>query len=113
MIERIMGLIQNNELYLITTNHWFFGPDGEQYRSVYGRCELIEAKAEMGFTPARSANWYVRIGNDSSHMIIAGCQIHYLLRTDDRPVNRPGMIPPKEGELERPINCILFLDGEI
>lgn len=68
--------------YLITTDSWFLAPDGESYKAVFGTLVGVFADTEIlgGIKPNRnSANWYVEIGN----MIIAGCQIHYALRTDN------------------------------
>jgi len=72
--------------YLITTDSWFVAPDGLQYRAVYGECKCFNDKDTLGIsTNARSANWYVRVGSDESHIIIAGCQIHYAIKPFDRP----------------------------
>lgn len=104
-------IINAGDKYLITTNQWFYGPDGEQYRAVYGAAEMIEAKYELGFTPTRSANWYVRVGTENHHIVIAGCQIHYALRTDERPEKIPGKhAQAEDGKRPTPINVILFLD---
>lgn len=66
--------------YLITTDAWFLAPDGIQYRSVYGTVtEIAGAKETLGIeTNKGSTNWYVVIGN----MIVAGCQIHYIIQSD-------------------------------
>ena len=68
------------EKYLITTNDWFYAPDGESYKAVYGTVRGIYSDAEtLGIkTNARSTNWYVEIGN----MLVAGCQIFYAIKTD-------------------------------
>jgi hypothetical protein len=75
--------------YLITTDKWFFAPDGEQYRAVFGTVTSIEYDESLfGIkTNENSTNWYVIIGN----MIIAGCQIHYAVQTDEI-----STMPPKE-----------------
>lgn len=69
-----------NKKYLITTNNWFIAPDGQQYRAAFGTVTAIESDSEtLGIKTNRgSTNWYVKIGS----MIIAGCQIHYCIRTD-------------------------------
>lgn len=67
--------------YLITTDTWFLGPDGESYKAVFGTLIGIFPDTEilgLAKTNRNSANWYIEIGN----LIIAGCQIHYALRTD-------------------------------
>lgn len=66
---------------LITTNDWFFAPDGRSYKAVYGTVKAVHTAEEtLGVkTNARSTNWYVEIGN----MTIAGCQVFYLVKTDN------------------------------
>ncbi len=66
--------------YLITTDNWFFAPDGKQYRAVFGVLNGIPSdKDTLGIKTNRgSTNWYVDIGG----MLIAGCQIHYAMRTE-------------------------------
>lgn len=68
------------EKYLITTNDWFFGTNGEQYKAVFGTVKSINSDDEtLGIKTNRgSTNWYVEIGN----MLIAGCQIFYAIKTD-------------------------------
>ena len=39
----------------------------------------------MELTNRNSANWYLKIGNDSKHVIIAGCQVHYAVKSDKPP----------------------------
>jgi hypothetical protein len=65
---------------LITTDNWFYAPDGRTYRAVFGTVHAVRtAEESLGVKPnGRSTNWYIEIGN----MTIAGCQVHYALRTD-------------------------------
>ncbi len=75
--------------FLISTDDWFTAPDGEQYKSVYGTIVgVYNDEQALGIKTNRgSTNWYLGIGN----MIIAGCQIHYAIRTDSinrNPCNR-------------------------
>jgi hypothetical protein len=65
---------------LVTTDNWFFAPNGQSYRAVFGTVKNIHTtEAIFGFTPTgKSTNWFLEIGD----MLIAGCQIHYALRTD-------------------------------
>lgn len=74
------NLIKIGDKVIITTDAWFYAPDGRQYRAVFGTIKNVkDAEKVLGITPnVRSTNWYVEIGN----MIIAGCQIHYVLKTD-------------------------------
>lgn len=62
---------------LVTTDHWFFAPDGRQYRAAWGTVVGIETDEKtLGIrTNARSTNWYLQIGG----LVIAGCQIHYAV----------------------------------
>jgi len=70
--------------YLITTDSWFFANDGNQYKAVFGEITSIrDAEDTLGVkTNARSTNWYVLIGNKDENLLIAGCQIHYAMKTD-------------------------------
>lgn len=65
---------------LITTDGWFFGHDGKEYRAVYGTVHAVRDSTEvLGVkTNARSTNWYVEIGR----VTLAGCQIHYAINAD-------------------------------
>ncbi|QCW21782.1 hypothetical protein [Flavobacterium phage V186] len=71
--------------YLITTDAWFYAPDGKQYRAVCGDVEILSDNVLGIKTNVRSSNWFVKVGTELSHIIIAGCQIHYAIRTDEVP----------------------------
>ncbi len=76
------SFIEQGEYYLVTTDGWFVAPDGEQYRSVWGKCYIKTTEEVFGFTPQRpSTNWFLCVGK----VIIAGCHIHYLIKSDARP----------------------------
>jgi len=70
---------------LITTDSWFIAPDGESYKSVYGKLQGIFLDRDiLGVkTNAKSTNWYAQVGG----MIIAGCQIHYVINCENETVN--------------------------
>ena len=72
--------MQVGQKALITTNAWFYAPDGRQYRAVFGTIKAVRTSEDtLGVrTNARSTNWYVEIGN----LTVAGCQICYALRCD-------------------------------
>lgn len=72
--------LQVGKKALISTNDWFTGTDGKLYKAAFGTVKaVIDSQQALGIrTNARSTNWYVEIGN----MTIAGCQIHYAIRTD-------------------------------
>jgi len=86
-----------NKKYLITTDAWFYAPDGEMYRAVFGTVSAIMSDADtLGIkTNARSTNWYAVIGN----MIVAGCQIHYAIQTDTVSTKPPTREMEHEGRL--------------
>lgn len=65
---------------IITLDNWFYAPDGMTYRAVFGTIKAIRSSEEtLGVkTNAKSTNWYVEIGR----MTVAGCQIHYAVRSD-------------------------------
>jgi len=72
--------------YLITTDNYFFGPDGRQYRAVWGNVSVFEDNKVLGIkTNIRATNWYVKVGSEENHVIVAGCQIHYATRCEERP----------------------------
>lgn len=65
---------------LVTVDNWFYGPDGKQYRAIFGTVKAVRtAEESLGIRPnGKSANWYLEIGS----VTIAGCQVHYALKTD-------------------------------
>jgi hypothetical protein len=69
-----------NKKVLITTQNWFYGKDGRQYRAVHGTLKAVhEAGKTLGFIPNRShANWFIEIGE----MIIMGCQVMYIVECE-------------------------------
>lgn len=68
--------------YLITTHNWFTAPDGKQYSAVFGDVEIVPDTFLGIKTNRQSANWYAKVGTDDKHVIIAGCQIMYAVKTD-------------------------------
>lgn len=68
--------------YLITTREWFIAPDGHQYRSVWGEVEIFEDTFLGIKTNRNSSNWYIKVGTEENHIIIAGCQIHYAIKCE-------------------------------
>lgn len=72
--------MQVGQKYLLTTDNWFWAPDGQNYIAVHGTVHaVVDSAAALGVRMnAKSTNWYVVIGD----MIVAGCQIHYAVRCD-------------------------------
>lgn len=71
--------------YLITTDAFFFAPDGKQYRAAWGEVLILPDSVLGVKTNEKSSNWYVRVGSEQEHVIIAGCQIHYAVKVDQCP----------------------------
>ena len=72
--------------YLITTDSWFIAPNGKIYRAVWGDVEIVEDTFLGLKTNRNSSNWFAKVGNEDHHVIIAGCQIHYAVKTDIEPI---------------------------
>lgn len=96
---------------LVTVDNWFVAPDGHQYRAVFGRVKgCYTAEETLGIRPnGKSTNWYLEIGD----VTIAGCQIHYAIRTDvcseQRPIDWQADAANGCKEYERP-SSIYFAD---
>ena len=78
-------MIETKGNYLITTDAWFYAPDGLKYKSVWGEVQIIEDSALGIKTNRNSSNWYAYVGNEKKGMVVAGCQIHYAVRCDKPP----------------------------
>ena len=99
-------------LYLINTDNWFYGPDGKQYKAVWGEVKILEDSFLGIKTNARATNWYARVGTEGNHIIVAGCQIHYAVKMQEEPPS--GYIDDyqvHEGEIKnyrRPSNILIL-----
>ena len=73
-------MITVGEKVLVTTDNWFHAPDGLPYKAVFGTVKgVFDSVESLGIQTNRNAtNWYMEVGN----MTIAGCQIHYVIKTD-------------------------------
>lgn len=78
-------LFNKHDKYLITTDAWFIGNSGRQYRAVWGKVEVFSDDSLGISTNRSSTNWYLKVGTKNNHVIIAGCQIHYAVRSDEKP----------------------------
>lgn len=74
-----------NGKYLITTNEWFIAPDGQQYRAAWGEVEIINDSVLGVKTNRQSTNWFAKVGSEEKHIIIAGCQIYYAVKSANKP----------------------------
>jgi hypothetical protein len=71
--------------YLITTDGWFIAPDGQEYKAVWGDVLILEDSLLGLKTNRNSTNWYAKVGTESNHVVVAGCQIHYAVKCDSKP----------------------------
>ncbi len=71
---------QIGDRVLATCDNYFVAPNGQLYRAVFGTLHAVSsAEDTLGIKPnGKSTNWYLQIGD----MTIAGCQVHYLIKTD-------------------------------
>ena len=100
--------------YLVTTDSWFYAPDGTIRKAVWGTLKAIHNSDDvLGFKPNRnSTNWYAEIGN----MTIAGCQIHYVIKTDNVNFNIVTEYDPNSNGVtnqQLPFSRIYNADGEV
>ena len=71
--------------YLITTEKWFTAPDGKVYQAVWGDVKLVEDSILGVKSKRNSANWYAVVGGNGREIIIAGCQIFYAIKCEEKP----------------------------
>lgn len=71
--------------YLITTDAWFYAPDGKQYKAAWGDVQIIEDTFLGLKTNRNSTNWFAKVGSEQKHVVIAGCQIHYAIKCNEKP----------------------------
>lgn len=71
--------------YLITTDRYFVAPDGKTYTAVWGDVKLVEDSILGVKTNRNSANWYAVVGANGKEIIVAGCQIFYAIKCEEKP----------------------------
>ncbi|MBW2961281.1 hypothetical protein [Mesonia aestuariivivens] len=84
--------------YLITTDGWFLAPDGQEYRAVWGEVEILEDNVLGLKTNRNSTNWYAKVGSQQTHVIVAGCQIHYAVKSEKKPSAEKSKMTNGEGK---------------
>ena len=77
-ISKVTG--QFKGCHLVTTDEFFIGPDGRDYKAVWGEVEILEDSILGIKTNARSSNWFLKVGHEQNYVIIAGCQVHYITK---------------------------------
>lgn len=100
-------MLEDGKKYIVEAR--FAWTDCKQYEYVYGECFLFDADKEAGFVLRRSENWFIKVKGDKGEVIIPGCRVGTLVRTDVVP---EVVIPTKE-ELEnlrgvRPIGLLVL-----
>lgn len=71
--------------YIVTTDNWFYAPDGNSYKAVWGEVSILEDTFLGVKTNKNSANWFAKVGSEDNFVIVAGCQIHYAVRSENEP----------------------------
>jgi hypothetical protein len=72
--------------YLITTDKYFVAPDGLTYSAAWGDVNILGDESIMGIkTNRQSVNWYAVVGGNKREIVIAGCQIFYAIKCEDKP----------------------------
>lgn len=77
--------------YLITTDAWFYAPDGKKYRAVWGEVQIMKDDVLGVDTNRNTSNWYAYIGSDQKGVVVAGCQIHCAVKCEKPPNISPVM----------------------
>lgn len=95
---------------LVTCDNWFYAPDGQSYRAVYGTVRAIRtAEDALGVRPnGKSTNWYAEVGN----MTIAGCQIHYVVKSFHCALGDATAWTEEKGEVKRYIRPTHIYDAD-
>ena len=97
--------------YLITTDNFFLCPDGKHYKAVWGDVKVLGDKEALGIdTNRNSSNWFAVVGNESKQVLIAGCQIHYAVRSETPPTLSVLVEEYREGKLETRDNIIYIAE---
>lgn len=95
--------------YIVTTDNWFYGKDGQQYRAVFGTLKgIFDDRFPLGVTTkSNSTGWYAQIGS----VRVAGCQIHCCVECDACPT---GVIKEihKNGESKNNENPCRVYNGD-
>jgi hypothetical protein len=76
-------MIQQGEKYIVDARiAWI---DSKTYDYVYGKCYILNADEAVGFNLRRSENWFIKVVGGNTEVIIPGCRVGSLVRTDVTP----------------------------
>lgn len=79
-------MIQEGDNILVTTDNWFYAPDGRKYRAAGGKMKVHEDSDILGVkTNRNSTDWYLTLGEGGGAILVAGCQVHYAVVCPDQP----------------------------
>ena len=104
------GFLSEGKNILITTDAWFFAPDGQQYKAVWGKCKIEIIEKGTGLNTLRSANWLVHIVEGDGKFTAAGCQVNYWIDCPNMPQKTEGTYCDKDTGNEMANNRIYFPD---
>lgn len=104
-------MIKEGEKYLVSSDSWFMCPDGHQHLAAWGKVKVHNIEDLLGFKPIRpSTNWFLEIGDEKNHVIIAGCQIHHLVCCPNKPEIRQGTYTNTDSTFTHDINKIYIAE---
>lgn len=105
-----MEKIELSGKYLITTDYHFFGPDGKKYRAAWGDVKVIDDSL-LGIKTNRNAtNWFLRVGDVDNHVIIAGCQIHFAVKCEKKPLTTEiDEFSSEKDDQDKPIRINIYI----
>jgi len=105
-------MIENGKYYIVTSDTYFYGPNGYQFKAAWGVAKVLSTEDVFKFTPNRpSTNWFVKLGEGEKSVIIAGCQIHCAIECKERPTEREGSYEDnKSSGLSYNLNYIYFTE---
>ena len=83
-MENFSG-IDPTKMYVVTSDDWFYDANGNNVKGAVGHIVPVKAEEALGFSPKRSADWFLQITTQSGQVVyIAGCKIHHVCEAQDR-----------------------------
>lgn len=83
--------LRPDQAVLVNTDDWFHHANGQQYKGILGRPQVVEPAKLIGFNPKGSTDWMLRWEKVGKEIVVAGCRIHYAM-TVDANIECPGNI---------------------
>ncbi len=66
-------------------DNWFVALDGGIYKAAWGEISIISDEFLGIKTNRNSTNWFLQIGYGERSIVVAGCQVHYAIKSQKRP----------------------------